>query len=186
MARNLTGDFISQLEAESKTVAIFFQGDFATGTVYLWSGIGEIDFDGKTWVGVGNLAGIEQVKETSQIEATGVRVFLSGIDATLRSLVLDEVRQGDIGTIYIGFIDDTGAVVADPTVAFEGYLDVPTISDNGADIRITIQYENRLRDLERVREFRYTNESQQVLHPGDRGFEYVAGLQDWNGKWGKD
>lgn len=185
MSRNLTASFIQQLEAGSKTVIVLYEGEFTTGTVYLWSGIGNIEYDGNTWVGVGTLAGIESIKETNGIKANGVRVTLSGIDATLRSAVLDEVRQGNAGTIYIGFLDDTGAIVSDPAVAFDGFLDVPNILDNGKDITISIAYESRLRDLERVRELRYTNESQQIRFPGDKGFEYVASLQDWNGKWGK-
>jgi hypothetical protein len=39
-------------------------------------------------------------------------------------------------------------------------------------------------DLNRAREWRYTHESQQQISPGDRGFEYVAGLQEREIRWG--
>lgn len=183
--RELTAAFIAELEKETKTVAIFFEGEFATGTVYLWSGLGEIDFDGKTWVGFGGvLTSISKVKETSNIRADGIIITLSAIDETIRSLILQEVQQGKPGTLFIGFLDDSGAVVADPAIAFEGRLDVPTQRDTGQEITVSITYENRLRDLERVREYRYTHESQKLLYADDLGFEYVPSLQDWNGKWG--
>lgn len=183
--RDLTAGFITQLEAKVKSVAVFYEGEFATGTVNLWTGSGEIIWDSKTWTGVGNVISISTVSETSDVRADGLVFTISGIDETTRSLILQEVRQGKPGSVFIGFIDASGAVVADPATAFEGRLDVPKMQDNGPAISISLSYETRLRDLERVREERYTNQSQQVNHAGDVGFEYVPSLQDWNGVWGR-
>jgi hypothetical protein len=69
-------------------------------------------------------------------------------------------------------------------MAFAGRLDVPTIMDGAERCEIQITYESRLIDLNRAREWRYTHESQQQISPGDRGFEYVAGLQEREIRWG--
>ena len=183
--RDLTAGFIAELEAKVKNVAIFYEGEFVSGVVNLWTGSGDIIWDGKTWTGVGNIIQISSVSETSDVRADGLTFTLSGINETVRSLILAEVEQGKPGSVYIGFIDATGAVIADPATAFEGRLDVPKMQDSGPAISVSISYETRLRDLERVREERYTNQSQQVNHPGDLGFEYVPSLQDWNGVWGR-
>jgi hypothetical protein len=63
-------------------------------------------------------------------------------------------------------------------------MDVPTLRDDAETCTVTVTYEGRLIDLGRAREWRYTHESQQQLAPGDRGFEYVAGLQDKEILWG--
>lgn len=183
--RDLTAGFIAELEATVKSPAVFFQGDFASGTIYIWSGLGEIDWNGQTWTGLGTLVSISQISETSNVRADGVVCTLSGITEDIRSLVLGEVEQGKEGIIYIGFINDAGEVVVDPANAFEGRLDVPTMKDGGTTIAISLSYETRLRDLQRPRELRYTNESQQLTFAGDIGFEYVPSMQDWNGVWGR-
>ncbi len=183
--RDLSAAFIEQLEAEVKSVAIFFEAEFASETINYWTGFGSIDWDSKTWIGIGNIIKVSQISETSDIRADGLVFTISGISEESRSIILSEVRQGKPGTMYIGFIDDDGTVIVDPAVAFEGRLDVPKMTDSGATIAISFFYETRLRDLERVRELRYTNESQQQIHPGDIGFEYVPSLQDWNGVWGR-
>ena len=183
--RDLTAAFIAQLEAKVKTTIIFFEGEFASGTIYLWSGIGTIDWNGQTWTGAGTFASVSQISETSDVRAEGIICTLSGITEEIRQIALAEARQGKPGIVYIGFLDDAGDVVVDPANAFDGRLDVPTMRDGGQDISISFAYESRLRDLDRPREFRYTNESQQVIHPGDIGFEYVASIQDWNGVWGR-
>lgn len=184
--RDLTAAFIAELEADSKTVALFYQGEFASGTVYYWSGIGTIDVDGTEYIGFGGLLrSISKIKETSDIKAQGIAITVSGISEEMRSIILSEARQGKPGMVFIGFIKPDGSVVADPAVAFDGRLDVPSQGDDGQEITISLSYENRLRDLERLREFRYTNESQKILYPDDVGFEYVPSLQEWNGVWGK-
>lgn len=183
--RDLTPGFIEQLEADVKSIAVFFEAEFASGTIRYWTGYGPIVWDGKTWSGVGTIIQISQITETSDVRADGLLFTLSGISDEIRSIVLQEVRQGKPGSIFIGFIDEFGDVVADPANAFEGRLDVPSVQDGGPTIAVSLSYETRLRDLERVRELRYTNESQQQLHPGDIGFEYVPSLQDWNGVWGR-
>lgn len=185
MARDLTAEFIAELKAKSKSIAYFFTGEFATGTVYLWSGLGNIDWNSQTWVGIGNVVQISQIKETGSTRADGVNITLSGISEETRALALAEARQGKPGTVFIGFIADNGSVVEDPAAAFEGRLDVPTINDGGSDISIIFSYENRLIDLERAREERYTNESQLFNFPTDIGFQYVPSVQDWNGVWGR-
>ena len=185
MSRDLTAGFIAELGATVKSPAIFFQGDFKTGTAYLWSGIGQIDWNGQTWTGAGLLSSISQILETSDVRADGIVVSLSAISEEIRSLILQEVEQGKEGIVYIGFINDAGDVVADPANAFSGRLDVPSMKDTGEAITVSIAYENRLRDLEKPREFRYTNESQKLFFANDIGFEYVPSLQEWNGVWGR-
>jgi hypothetical protein len=56
--------------------------------------------------------------------------------------------------------------------------------DGAERCEIQITYESRLIDLNRAREWRYTHESQQQISPGDLGFEYVAGLQEREIRWG--
>ncbi len=184
-SRDLTADFKAELAANGKTPVMFFQGQFADGTLRLWSGIGDITWDGSVWTGAGSLLSVSPISETAEVEATGVTVTLSGIPSENTALVLQNTRQNKAGTVWIGFLDADGAIIADPAIAFSGRLDVAAIEDDGTSIEVSVTYESKLRDLSRPRDFRYTSASQAVLYPGDKGFEYVSDLQDWNGKWGR-
>lgn len=185
MARNLAAAALGEVLAQVKTVVLFFEGVFASGTVRLWSGFGDIAWNGQTWTGIGDLGGVSPILETADVQANGVRVTLSGIPAASISLALQEARRGQSGTLWLAFLDAAGTVVADPYMAFSGRLDQPQIEDGGTTATISIAYENRLIDLERPRERRFDHQDQQIDHPGDRGFEYVASIQEWNGKWGR-
>jgi hypothetical protein len=184
MARDLTASVITQLQAASVEVGILFEGEFASGWVRLWSGIGTLSWDSKTWTGTGNLLGISGIDETAEVRASGMTVSLSGVPSDLLSAALGDARSGRIGRVYLAFFSG-GSIVGDPILQFEGRLDVPAIEDGPETATISISYESELIDLERARERRYTPEDQAIDFPGDLGFDYVASLQDAQITWGR-
>lgn len=185
MTRILTPDFAVALADRTLRPVIFFEGVFATETVRLWSGLGEIGWAGESWAGAGTLLGLGAIEETGAVVATGTAVSLSGVPTALVQLVIAEARQGLPGRVWIGLLAEDGTIIADPVQAFSGRLDVPEITDDVGTCTITISYESRLIDLNTPRTWRYTHESQQALHPGDRGFEYVTAIQDREITWGR-
>ena len=184
MARDLTSAVAAAANATVVRPRIFYEGEFASGTLNLWSGVGPTDWDGKTWTGAGQMLGIGMIGETSELRAVGFEVSLSGEATAMLSANLGQARQGLPGIVWLGFIDDDGALIADPFKCFEGRFDVPDIVDEGGRAAISARYESRLIDLARVRIRRYTNEDQQIDYPNDKGFEYVPSLQDAQIAWG--
>lgn len=184
MSRTITPAVIAELASGQVRPAIFFQAQFPSGFLRLWSGLGPISWNGQTWTGAGTLMGIGAIEESADVVATGTTISLSGIPTDLVSLCLADARQGMPGRVWVGFMSAAGAVIADPILAFAGRLDVPSIMDGAERCEIQITYESRLIDLNRAREWRYTHESQQQFSAGDRGFEYVSALQDKEVRWG--
>ena len=184
MARALTSGVVAEVTATSLRPILLFEGDFASGFVRFWTGYGTLTWNSNTWTGAGNLIGVSQVEETTEVAAKSLTVSLSGIPLANISLVLSNARQGRLGKIWLGVLDASGAVIADPYLAFTGRLDVPVIEDSGATATISVSYESRLIDLERPRGRRYTHEDQQIDYPTDLGFQYVSTLQDTQITWG--
>jgi len=65
-------------------------------------------------------------------------------------------------------------------------MDVMTITDSGESSTISLTIESRLVELERVRPFRYTDNSQKLRHPTDDFFSFVPALQDREIAWGRE
>ncbi|KKK78584.1 hypothetical protein LCGC14_2842090, partial [marine sediment metagenome] len=97
---------------------------------------------------------------------------------------LDEVRYGKPATIWFGALDSNGAVVADPFLAFKGLIDTAELVEGAETGTVKVNIENEAVSLQNPREQRYTDEDQQQRYPGDKGFEYVPKLQEWNVLWG--
>lgn len=183
--RDLTAEFITHLTAARNRPAFFYEGVFVGFTLQLWSGIGSIVWDGKTWLGNGWLQPFKGIEESDDLGSTGMEITLAGVPQSLISTMLGSAMQNANGKLWFGFIDDAGDVVDAPYLMFHGRLDVPTIDDKADGPIIQISYESKLIDLDRSQEFRYTPESHKIFNPTDRGFEYTAQLaKGWKNQWG--
>lgn len=178
-------DFEQAIQDGTVRPAIFYEGEFASGTVRLWSGHQEIVWDGRTWSAAGLLIGVSPIEETEDIVASGVAITLSGVPLDLQSLAIQEAQQGAPGRVWLALMTEDGEIIADPYLAVEGRLDVPEVSEGDGSCTVAVSYESRLIDLNRTREWRYTHESQQALFPGDKGFEFVSTIQDKEITWGR-
>lgn len=183
--RNMTAALEAALIAQDVRPALFFEGQFASGFVRLWTGLGPITWNGQTWTGAGNLIGFSGVDEGSEVIARGTSISLSGVPVSMVSLAIVDAQQGLPGKMWVGLLAADGSVIIDPVQTFVGRLDVPTITDGEDTCTVTITYESRLIDLNSPRELRYTHEAQQQLYPGDMGFEFVTTLQEKEITWGR-
>jgi len=147
ISRGRTIGFTSALTDQTLRRVIFFEGQFASGWVRLWSGLGEITWNGKSWSGAGTLLGLGSIEETGEVVAGGTAISLSGVPLDLVQMAIAETRQGLPGRVWLGLRGENGSVMADPVQAFLGRLDVPEIKDDADSCTITISYESRLIDL---------------------------------------
>lgn len=185
MARNLTAALNTEFTADNFRVVFFFKSVWSSGTTYLWTGYEDISWDGQTWLGVGQFAGISNIEETQEIRAAGATFTLAGVPSALLALALGDARQGNEVSLWVGALDSSNAIVVDPYKVFSGLMDVPGIQEGGETSTITLQAENRLIELDRPREVRFSDRFQQNRFASDVGFEYVAGLQDKPINWGQ-
>jgi hypothetical protein len=184
-ARDLTSAMATAIAAGTVRPAIFMEGEFASSQfVRLWTGVGTYPWDGHDWSGGGQLLGISAIEETADNKAVGFVVTLSGMPSANISLALAAARQGKPGKLWLALFNASNVLIADPYLVRRGLFDVMVIDDDGATCTIKAQYEDRLIDLERSRDRRYTNEDQQLDYPGDLGFEFVPSLQDMQIVWG--
>jgi hypothetical protein len=187
MARNLTANFITEAQATSNRPIILFQGAFEGSTLRLWNGLGDLSWNSQTWLGNGWLQAIEGGEEMTEVESLSMTVMLSGIPATVLSLVLNDQRQNRDGLLYIGFLDpSTGGVVASPYLWWQGRYSHAEIEEGAEESVVNLYYDSPLADLDRPKERRWTDIGQQQIFSGDVGFQYVVAANKWNGVWGAE
>ena len=161
-----------------------FEGVFATSTLRLWNGLGDLTWNSHTWLGNGWFQGIEEGGESIEVEALSMVVRLSGISSAVVSLLLGDQKQGGTGKLYIGFVDVDGVVIEDPYLWWQGGYSHSEMSEGPDLTSASLYYDSRLVDMDRPREGRWTHDSQQEIFSGDKGFEYVIAASNWSGQWG--
>jgi len=181
--RGLHDDIVDEIQKQVVKPALLTEMVFPTGTVNIWTGQGSITWDSKTWTGTEKLIGISSISERTDGSVQGLQITVSGVDSDLISDAAEDEFQGSKVGVWIAFLTSNGAVVEDPFKLFSGHLDTAEIKDNGKQASITINAENRLIDQLRPIQYRYTDQDQQKLYPGDKGFEFISTIQDRQIVW---
>jgi hypothetical protein len=155
--------------------------DFDTAPLYVWTGYGDLAIGGKTYIGVGSLISISSIQETTEMDAKGASLSMSGIPSSFLSLALSEPYQGRECRIYFGVTDSP----SDYVEVFSGELDQMMIEENADTCTVQVTAENILIKLERPVVRRFSHEDQKARYPSDLGFQFVAALQDKDIVWGR-
>lgn len=184
----MVGRVNSTIDAEISSPVVrpvfFVWLDFPDNSVRIWSGLGEISWNGFTWSGLGSIGSIQEIEETTEIRAAGVELKLSGIPADLfepEMLVPLQKRQAKI---WLGFMTEYWTLISVPVLLISAFMDTVEVLDGGDELTFTLRIENNLRDLQRPRVRRYTDADQQSEFPGDKGFMFVPKIQRKAFKWG--
>lgn len=157
---------------------------FDEGALRLWTGVGTLSFQGNDWVGSGELLGISEIEETSEIAVRGATLTLSSVPSDVVSIALGTQYQGRECNIYFG-TKDTSSGVNSLAQVFSGYMDQMNISEGAETSTLELKVENRLVDLERARVARFTSGYQKSKFPDDLGLDFVESLQNKPIPWGK-
>ncbi len=179
MSRTIPTGLLTKMNS-SEITDLFFAVEmfFDSGTLRVWSGVGNKTIGGNTFTGTGALLSVSGMEESSDMAFNGASVTLSGVDSSLISAALTEPYQNRICKIYFGSDSDVLEL-------YQGYMDVMMIEDSGETSTITMNIEGRLIVLERVVVRRYTQESQVSRYPSDTFFSYTADLADKPVIWGR-
>ena len=181
MSRDLTSVVETALTAD--VIEPFFAVDLlfdSPSELYLWTGVGDKTINSKTYQGAGALLQIEPIEETADISARGASLTLSGVPSSLLSHALQTKYQGRVCKIYFGVM----GTPADYVEVFSGYMDQMTIDEGPESSSISMTVENKLVALERPAATRYTSAYQKSQYSGDKGLDYVEGLQNKKIIWG--
>lgn len=185
MSRTLSTEMQAVATAELVRPIYLVDMEFSSGSIYLWSGMGDLTYNSNTYLGAGDLLSIGAIQETAELTANGATVTLGGIKQSLLTLARDEPYQGRPLIIRLGAFDENGDLIASPVILFSGFMDIMTIADSGDTSTITVTVENKLIAFQRTAVRRYTAEDQKIEHPTDKGFEFVAKIQEKEIVWGR-
>lgn len=197
MPRDVTPQMIAALSAQVVSAAFLVNVQFANETLYTWSGLGPISWNGNTYTGVGDFGSVSNIPETSNIDAQNVTLTLGGIPATYLGEIIENSQIFNQAQVWLAcFEPGTMNLIPSPTLLYQGLTDVPTITDDGRNFSVSLTLENVLVDMNRSVERYYTDVDQRTyLAPiltrlglpsdtVDTGGQYVVGIQNLLLYWG--
>lgn len=185
MARTISGDMQTALAASVLRICLLVELETTGSTIYLTSLDRNISYSAQTWLGNSWLRPFSDISEVADLSSTGCQIRLGGLDSTAVSAILQTFTKSKTGTVQLGLLDSSYALISSPLIIFKGKFDHAELFEDGESASAILTYESTLLRQKESNEFRYTDQSQQSLFPGDKGFQYAAQAADWSGFWGR-
>jgi len=182
--RNLDPALASALSNSIIMPAVLAMLTFKSATKFVWSGVGPLTWGGNTFVGGGGFVGMGPISESTEVEARGMTVALGGIPSDLLTECLSDIQLGLPAKIWFALLDN-GSIIGAPYLHFSGTVDKPAITIDVETSTISLALENKLSNLQRASQHRYTAADQQIQFPTDTSMNYVEILNDVALKYGQ-
>lgn len=181
--RDMTPAVAAEIEKIVTYPVILAELDFLSGPVRIWSGIGQLQYSGVEWTGLGDLLSISEIEETNDGKATEITATLTGIPSYIATSVYTEEWKRRDAKAWLGFASGT-EIIDEPVPMFYGLMDVISDEDDGETSIIQLTIATHALDQGNNRVWRLTHELQQQFWPGDDGLKYTTALQQANLRWG--
>lgn len=148
------------------------------------TGVGDLTLNGELFHGVGDFGSISAIKQSSGDSPTRLTLGLSAFDDSVRGEVLRAKYQGRPVTVWLVALNEQHQPMASQVIWKGSIVDAGVNIGDSNQIEVTVS--NRLEDWDKKRPDRFTDESQQARHKGDRIFRYIPVMAEWPIYWGSD
>lgn len=184
MSKRLSDLMTTEVKKDVLHPVLFAEFFLETTTIRVWSGVGDFVWGNRTWKGMGLFGKVSAIEESVEVKSTSATFQLSAIPSNLLGEIMQYQVQGKQVVLYFGVLNDVMQLIETPIILLIGLIDQVEITDGATTSSINLTTQNRLRDLERQRTRRYTNEDQKVYYPTDTFMRYLSLIQDSKTDWG--
>ena len=181
--RGLTQNDIELLSQPIVKAAFAAEIETSEETVYLWTGIGNIKWNDKLYIGTGEFINISPFEESGDLSANNFTLTLNSTENVFRARMLLDIRSDKNANILLFLFNDLWEI-QNGFIIFRGKTDTATINVTSGSIDSSLLIENVFNGLEQRIDRRWDSQDQKIRDSNDTGFDQMAALQDKTIKWG--
>lgn len=184
MSRDIGSDLITESTSEHFVFITMVKLEFDAGDITLHNGLGNVSYDGDTYLGVGDFGSISNIKESGDFSDDSITLHLSGVDSDLINNALTANYYLRPVTVFIAPISKTtGALLGTPYEISKGEMSSIGVAFGTRDT-IELIYETESAKFQEANDRRNSNADQQNEHSGDQFFEFVERVNAARIRWG--
>ena len=174
--------FNSAIDDDLVVPVILFE--LVTSTpIRLHSAIGNLTYNSNTYQGVGKFGGIDKVNESQFLQPEKVTLSLSGFPVPDGATLDDvEYKNKRVTLTMMLFNKETLQQLSTALPLFAGEADTLTIQ-YGKEVSYSLTVSNELAAWKEGSNQVWSDESQKVLYPGDKGLEFLTELEEKEITW---
>lgn len=133
MSRVIGAELLRAMQREQGDVVYLIELQFSGGTIRVCTGAHDLSWNSQTWQAVGGAIRLGAAQESTDADAQGVELELSGVDQAILAILLAQQHRGRLGIIYeahlamadnrVDFSEDLSQWTAGGTTATAGQAD---------------------------------------------------------------
>lgn len=182
---NLSTANATEAAANSVRAAVLLDVAFPSGTLYATSCERPIVYNGTRYNPSGAFGSASGNAESTDLKARRISISLSGIDASLRTKLLDDAFHFAEVNLYLALCDENWKPVADPYPIGDSLLmsgAIITLDQGSGAVEISAE----TLDIFNARSSAAlaTPESQKLRYSGDTGMDDVRAIAEMEVEWG--
>ncbi|EMY6208608.1 TPA: hypothetical protein ACQFK6_002585 [Proteus mirabilis] len=156
--------------------------DLKSGVTCVHTGVGQLIIAGETYLGVGSLGEISQLKENKTTSPPQLQLKLAGFDKSLVGMVMNEQSRGrEVRLMMVAISEEGKPLLAE--VLFVGQITSINVV-SGEENAVCVNVSNRFERWSIGLPDRFTDESWSSRRQSDRIFRYVAQMAERAIYWG--
>lgn len=172
--------------------AVLVHMDFRNAPKRWWTGFGDLDANGYTWQGLGDLISISPISSTYQVSAEQVTFEVAATPEMLGLALAAKSRVRDRAvTVYLQLfaMEDVGPTphgqpIGAPMALYSGTMQrMPWEASGPTQRRISIECEGLFFRRNAAPRGRWTDSDQKARYPGDRGLERLPLYVNYETRW---
>lgn len=144
-----------------------------------------LDFNGNTYLGNGQLIDIDAVQQTGDVRINKTNIVFTAVDQTIIALMQQNNQINRQIKIYRAYLNDDYSIIDTPLLLTWGQITNFSTNSNNTSAEITLSIAGAFQDWERASNLRTTDASQKRWFPDDDGFEFANQIKPalkWGGK----
>lgn len=182
--RNLTAAVGSLMSGPEFGHRVFAHIATASETLYLQTGIGRTLVNTITYIGVGQLGGIEKIRDDADNFSPGLKLWLSASSSSLLQAVIEEQMFNRNVLLYRAYLQN-GTLVNTPELWFRGRVNEVILNRGDPERGDYVSMECRTLLKKEAKSSYYTKEDLWLTYSGDTGFNYHSYIPNFKSHWGQ-
>lgn len=169
--RTLASELVTAMASDVVRPRYIAEIDFPSGISRLWMGVGDLSWNGNTYLGAGDAISVSDVEHTGNLEATPMSVVLNGVNQANRAEIFDVDYQNRPVDIWVAFFDENEAMIGQPIATRFGFITKSDfVEDDEGNQSIPVTISDEMEDVRIDGVHRYTDAGQAIIDPDDEFF----------------
>jgi hypothetical protein len=181
MPRSLSSGLQTQIANDANKIAFLIELNLSSA-LRVTDYYADVTYNSNSYIAGGDFVSIESGNETGEAKVEEITITMSNITSTVRDLIEDGNYTDKTANIYIAFFDDDENLV-DATTYFSGTISNASVSESMDASTLSISVSNHWSNWNLKKGRHFTDESQQQIYSGDKGFEYADQTKE-DIRWG--